>query len=84
MNYTPNFEIAPSLSGQVSSAVGHPHICSNEGCAYGRPLLWTPDHVFSGDKVLDEYRHRDYPGFYVSPCGYVYCCRKCWASYCDD
>lgn len=33
--------------------------------------------------IREEFRGRDYAGFFVSPCGNVFRSRSSWADYCD-
>jgi len=55
-----------------------------EYCIRNSPGLVVPAIMYdSNHKIKECYWHQDFHGFYVSPCGQVYCCRKCWVVNCE-
>ena len=58
--------------------------CSNESCRFGRRHTTLPQVVINGAAFKEEYRNQDMAGFFISPCGYAYCSRQCWADFCGD
>lgn len=58
--------------------------CSNPSCRKGTPHFMIRRSMLSGDRVVADYRGKDFESFFVSPYGFVYCSRECWAAYCED
>jgi len=65
-------------------SINVPYACSNDSCAKRNDFLQVPRCIVDDDgRIQTLFRHRDLDGFYVSPGGFVYCSRACWADYCD-
>jgi hypothetical protein len=58
--------------------------CTNDCCRAGRPRIKVPSMMCSPFEILERYRNADFEGFFVSPCGNIFCSRACWAQYCED
>ena len=55
-------------------------LCSSDSCT--NPRISVPRGFFDADGLIKhEFRNRDFEDFYVSPLGYVYCSRQCWAQF---
>jgi hypothetical protein len=58
--------------------------CFFDCCRFGRPEIELPDHLFSNNEVVPEFRGRTFQGFYISPCGTVFCSLDCYCDYVAD
>lgn len=58
--------------------------CTNDACPMGRPRLKVPADILQPNGRSHSFLGTEHPGFFLSPAGNIFCCRKCWADYCDD